>query len=282
VHLSSHAPEEASELAFYARALQLLNADGVPYLVGGACALRHYCGIARETKDLDIFVRERDVERTLVAFERAGYATQTPFPHWLAKVLDGPRFLDIIFNSGNGASPVDDVWLAHAESMRLFGQQVQVCPVEETIWSKAFVMERERFDGADVAHLIAHCARAIDWDRLLVRFGENWPVLLSHLVIFIYAFPTRAHDVPQPVLDELLARTREARTAATAGTAASAASAASEGSAPVPEELCRGTLLSREQYLVDVERGMRDGRLPPTGSMTPDEIATWTDAIPLH
>ena len=25
------------------------------------------------------------------------------------------------------------------------------------IWSKAFIMERERFDGADVAHLLLHC-----------------------------------------------------------------------------------------------------------------------------
>jgi hypothetical protein len=26
--------------------------------------------------------------------------------------------------------------------------------VEEMVWQKAFIMERERFDGADVVHLI--------------------------------------------------------------------------------------------------------------------------------
>ena len=31
-------------------------------------------------------------------------------------------------------------------------------PAEEMIWSKAFIMERERYDGADVAHILRACA----------------------------------------------------------------------------------------------------------------------------
>jgi hypothetical protein len=42
---------------------------------------------------------------------------------------------------------------------------------------------------------------------------------------------------------------------------------------------CRGTLLSREQYLPDVARGWRDARLPPMGTMSPEEIELWTAAI---
>ena len=30
---------------------------------------------------------------------------------------------------------------------------------EKIILTKAFVMERERYDGADIAHLLLHCAR---------------------------------------------------------------------------------------------------------------------------
>jgi hypothetical protein len=42
----------------------------------------------------------------------------------------------------------------------------------------------------------------------------------------------------------------------------------------------QGTLISREQFLPDVaEWGYRDGRLPPTGNMTPEDIGEWTDAI---
>jgi hypothetical protein len=48
------------------------------------------------------------------------------------------------------------------------------------------------------------------------------------------------------------------------------------------ERVCRGTMLSREQYLPDLMRGWRDARLPPTGSMSVEAIALWTDAIGRH
>ena len=42
-------------------------------------------------------------------------------------------------------------------------------------------MERERYDGADVAHLFRHCSGLLNWERLVRRFGPHWRVLLSHL-----------------------------------------------------------------------------------------------------
>jgi hypothetical protein len=44
--------------------------------------------------------------------------------------------------------------------------------------------------------------------------------------------------------------------------------------------VCFGTLLSREQYLHDVEcAGYRDGRAAPLGPMTERDIGIWTAAI---
>ena len=40
---------------------------------------------------------------------------------------------------------------------------VLVAPAEESLWCKAFVMERERFDGADVAHIILAYGDRLDW-----------------------------------------------------------------------------------------------------------------------
>ncbi len=46
------------------------------------------------------------------------------------------------------------------------------------------------------------------------------------------------------------------------------------------ERLCRGTLLSRQQYLVDVQEwGFRDARLEERVQMNEKDIADWTDAI---
>ncbi len=48
----------------------------------------------------------------------------------------------------------------------------------------------------------------------------------------------------------------------------------------LPEKICYGTIVSRQQYLVDVkEWGYRDARLEPLGNMSEEEIEEWTKGI---
>ncbi|MCW7538602.1 nucleotidyltransferase family protein [Aquabacterium sp. A7-Y] len=254
-------PESAS---FYRQVLETLNAAGVPFLVGGAYAFTCYTGIERQTKDLDLFIRRRDYEAAEAALQAAGWQTELSFPHWLGKVYAGSAFVDLIFNSGNGLTETDDDWFRHACDAEVLGVPVGLCPAEETIWSKAFIMERERHDGADVAHLLRARAGQLDWQRLVDRFGRHWRVLLSHMVLFGYIYPAERRLVPAWVMDSLLGRLRE------------------EIHAPPPDhKLCAGTLLSREQYLQDVEQqGYQDGRVFPFGKMSENDVAEWTRAIP--
>ena len=52
------------------------------------------------------------------------------------------------------------------------------------------------------------------------------------------------------------------------------------GQGEFKDAICRGTLLSRAQYLVDVnEWGYKDVRLEPRVAMSEDDIAHWTRAI---
>ena len=57
--------------------------------------------------------------------------------------------------------------------MEVHGYNTRLIPAEEQLWSKAFVQDRERFDGADVAHLILGRGRQFDWRRLLRRFANG-------------------------------------------------------------------------------------------------------------
>jgi hypothetical protein len=247
--------------AFYADALVLLEDSDVPFLVGGTFAYARYTAIDRETKDLDIFLRPADVARTLTLFEQAGYRTELPYPHWLAKVWQGDSAMDLIFSSGNGVAPVDDGWFAHAAESVVLGRRVRLCPPEEMIWSKAFVQERERHDGADVMHLLREAGRDLDWPRLVARFGDRWPVLLSHLVLFSFVYPDQRDAVPAAVVTDLVDRF-------------------THQSANPENRVCFGTLLSREQYLHDINRlGYLDARVEPHGAMTREETRIWTDAI---
>src|SRR4029453_17035615 len=85
----------------------------------------------------------------------------------------------------------------HAGSAPILDDTVPLVPVEEMIWSKGFVQERERFDGADVAHLIRSRGTTLDWERLVRRFTPHPHVLLAHLIMFEFVYPDQKNVVPQ-------------------------------------------------------------------------------------
>jgi len=93
-------------------------------------------------------------------------------------------------------------------------------------------MERERFDGADIAHIIRARGKQLDWQRLLRRFEDYCQVLLSHLILFDFIYPSeRSLAIPSWVMGELIERLQ-----------------AEKGEPLSRNRVCRGTLLSRSQY----------------------------------
>lgn len=230
---------------FYRDALARLRDAEIPHLVGGAYAMRVHTGIERDTKDLDVFVRRADVERALKTLGDAGHRTELTSSVWIAKAF-GPHdaLVDLIFGGDNGIGEVDDLWFEHSVDATVLGVSARAIPAEELIWSKAFIMGRQRYDGADVAHVLRAKADELDWTRLLMRFGPNWRVLAAHLVLFGFIYPGERTRIPASVMEDLLRRL--------------------DGEAKVSPDgarVCRGGLLSRDQYRVDIERwGYHDAR----------------------
>jgi len=253
----------AESIRFYRQALSILAEAKVPHLVGGAYAYARYTGIERHTKDFDVFIRKGDFERAAKAFEEAGYHSELTFPHWLGKAYGkGEDFVDLIFSAGNGVARVDDRWFEYAVKDKVFGVETLLIPAEEMIWSKGLIMERERYDGADVAHVIHAAGDKLDWDRLIERFGPFWRALYAHIVLFGFIYPSARSKVPARVVESLTERVREETRAGDSA-----------------EKICYGTVISRQQYLKDVdERGYQDARLVH-GLMNEAEIAHWTAGI---
>lgn len=254
---------EPSTEAFYKRTLSLLVESKIPFMLGGAYALSQFMDFERHTRDLDVFVYRKDAQRILDVLSAAGFKTDMTFPHWLGKAYSGEDYVDVIFASGNGIAEVDEQSFKHAKPAELLGIPVMALPAEDIIWSKAFIMERERFDGADIAHLLRACGHELDWNRLIARFGKHWRVLFSHLVLFGFIYPSHQSQIPKWVMEEMLSRMT-----------------AELGETPNPDKVCQGTILSRGQYLMDVEKwNYADGRQEPRGHMSAKDIAHWTAAI---
>jgi hypothetical protein len=239
----SEEKREPAELIARVRALRLLREAGIPFLVGGAYAYAHYTGLHRDTKDLDLFLRKEDADRAIALFEKAGWRTERDTHGWLHKAFWEDFLVDLIFSAGNRIVQVDDAWVKHGEEGEVLGEPCLMCPVEEIIWSKAFVLERDRFDGAELNHLILATGARLDWERLLQRFDRYWEVLLGHLMFFRFAYPSDRETIPAWVMWSLLSKAFD-----------------SVRGGNWSGKLCRGRILSETGYRPDVEeRGYEDG-----------------------
>ena len=233
-------PSEAE--AFYVESLRHLKKSGVPFLVAGTYAVNAHTGLDRSTKDLDVFCRPGDYPRVLALFRRLGFETEVEDERWIAKVWRGEYFFDVIFNSTNAIAPVNEHWFEAPETARIHGIEVPILGPTELIWSKAFIQDRSRYDGADIAHVILKQHALIDWQRLLSYMDQYWEVLLVHVLNFRFIYPTERDLVPRWLVDELVTRLKD------------------HADLPAPNvKDCRGRLFSRSDYVADItEWGFAD------------------------
>jgi hypothetical protein len=192
---------------------EILNGSGIPYLVGGALAVYLHTGTWRDTKDLDVFLQARDLKKALDAFAREGYETKIHSPHWLAKITEGPFLLDLIFGFWNGRMKIDEEWIARGRGSEFAGVPVPLISLEDLIASKVYVASRDRFDGADIVHLIRGTEGDIDWSRVLALLGEDYPLLFWHLIFFDYVYPGHCPDL-RGLMTDLFERIRQSWPAA--------------------------------------------------------------------
>ncbi|MBV8053047.1 MAG: nucleotidyltransferase [Acidobacteriaceae bacterium] len=192
--------------ALFREVLRLLTEKRVPFAVSGAFALRQHTGIFRDTKDLDLFLTAENAPRALSYLEQNGFHTELCDPVWLMKAHRDEFFVDLITGMSNAAIVVDDSWILRAHPAMVYGVETRVLAPEELIASKLFVTRRERFDGADIVHVIYGMQGKLDWDRILEIAGEHWEMLLWALILFRYVYPAKTDYVPKAVWEDLLGR----------------------------------------------------------------------------
>jgi hypothetical protein len=235
-------PEDEREI--YRRALEAVKAADLPCVVAGAYAIYEHTGIYRKTKDLDLFFEPRYVVAAARALQAAGFVMRLEDSHWLAKAMMGDYFIDLIYGMGNGVALIDNTWVDHSRPGIIAACPVRIAPAEELIWHRLFISERHRHDMSDIVHLILCCGDTLDWDRLVARVGEHWPLLLSQLLMFSYVYPGYRTNVPNWVSEQLLERAR-----------------AEVGVNGKDQDLTRGPLISRFSFTIDVtEWGFNSSR----------------------
>jgi hypothetical protein len=226
---------EPEQRALFREVLRSLEKLKLPYAVAGAFALQKHTGIFRSTKDLDIFLSPEVATQALGELKKEGFQCEVCDPVWLAKVYRDEYFVDLITGMSNGVITVDRSWIDRAQPATILESKSQVLAPEELLASKLFVTRRERFDGADIAHIIYALKGKLEWDRVMQLAGEHWELVLWNLILFRYVYPAQSNFVPKALWQELLARLGKQDQSANA------------------TAKFRGTLVDNAMFAIDVE-----------------------------
>ena len=189
----------------YESVMRLANDRGIPYAVGGALALAAYTNRWRNTKDIDLYILPRDRERMLAVFAECGlsdYHEKLPYDRrWIYRGFDeqSGSIVDAIWAMANMRTEVDEQWLTRGKPFITGDLPFRVLPAEELIWSKLYVMQRERCDWPDVLNMLYATAARLDWQHLLRRVGDDAPLLKAVLSIFAWMCPQAVEDIPDAV-----------------------------------------------------------------------------------
>jgi len=237
------APIPAKQELLFQEVLALFEQNQIAYAVAGAFALREHTGICRDTKDLDVFLTSKNVELALDCLRKEGFECQTCDPVWLYKAHRDGFFVDLITGMSNAALVVEDSWIERAIPAVVHGVQTRVLGAEELLASKLFVTRRERFDGADIAHVIYGTRGELDWQRVLSLVGEHWEILFWALVLFRYVYPAQTDYVPKDTWSDLIRRFQKAV------------------SHSDPAAKFRGSLIDNKMFAVDVNEWGLDNLL---------------------
>ncbi|MFW5810327.1 MAG: nucleotidyltransferase [Thermodesulfobacteriota bacterium] len=236
-------PEEAEA---FARWLEILNAIEIPFVISGALAIYAYTGIWRNTKDLDVFLKPSGLKPALDAISAAGYKTEIRDRRWLAKVFHRSYFMDLIFGLSNNMITMTDEWFENSRTMNLLGVQVPLIGLENLIASKCYIARGDRFDGADIVHLILASKGRLEWNYISHLLKDDPYILLWHLTLFGYVYPGHADYLPMDMMKNLFNQmTQEMETEEN------------------PKRF-RGTLLDPLKFRVDCERWGYENRTPRT------------------
>ena len=197
---------EPQEWSLYKSVMQEARRRGVPFAVGGGLAAMTYAGQWRNTKDLDLYICERDRDgaiRILIDQGLNDYYEKQPYDRkWIYRGYKGDTIIDLIWAMANQRARVDPSWLEGPE-VEAGGERFHLLRPEEALWSKLYVQQRDRSDWPDALNLLYGVGPDMDFHRLLGNLGADVLLLTGLLTVFAWLCPDRARQLPEWLWSEL-------------------------------------------------------------------------------
>jgi hypothetical protein len=179
----------------------------IPFALGGGLAIGVYTGKGRYTKDLDLYVLPQHREEAIKMVTECGmadYFDTKPYDReWIYRAYKDDAIVDSIWAMANKRAMVDEGWLDRGPLIQMFDQEFRVIPPEELIWSKLYVLQRDRCDWPDILNLICATGSDLDWNHLIRRVAEDLPLIKGLVSVFSWISPERAALLPSWIWQKL-------------------------------------------------------------------------------
>jgi Uncharacterised nucleotidyltransferase len=152
------------------RAVAALEAEGIPYLLGGGlgCWAR---GGPPSSNDIDLMLKREDAERAQAALAEAGMRPENPPEQWLLKAWDGEILVDLIFQPSG--MTIDDEVLARGERLSVMAMDVDVMDLDDILITKLMALDEHSVDYGDLILITRSLREQIDWARLREETAES-------------------------------------------------------------------------------------------------------------
>jgi hypothetical protein len=173
-----------------------LREAGVPFLLGGSLASWARGG-PQTRHDLDLMIKQADLERAVTALKQAGMRTEDPPEEWLVKAWNDDVLVDLIF--APKGLPIDDEVIARGDEMSVLSMEMRVMAIEDVLITKLMAITEHslRFEG--VLSIARALREQIDWDHVRAAtasspFARAFFVMLEGLEV-LPAAPAAAPGV---------------------------------------------------------------------------------------
>jgi len=188
------------EWYIYTSAIEAMRAAGVRFLLGGGFALAAYTGRWRDTKDIDFYIMPEARQAAVACLSKAGFAdyySRVAYDRkWIHRNVRSDMIVDLIWAMANQRTRVDSLWFERAQTVSIRGRQLGVIPIEEMLWCKLYIMQRDHCDWTDIFNLLYARGKQIDWTHLLHRLDGDLPLLKAMLGVYGWLCPAESRRLP--------------------------------------------------------------------------------------
>jgi len=181
-------PDEREEIRdLLKRTAVALKEAGVPFaLCGGYAAWVR--GAPEPDHDADFLVPESESERATKVLEDAGLDVQDPAEDWLAKVVRGGSFVDVIWRTCG--HPVESDLIARSEVLPVLSVQMPVLRATDIVVTKLMALDEHYCDFSRMLPSARALREQVDWDEVRREVADNdFAVVFLHLLERLRVLP---------------------------------------------------------------------------------------------